>query len=144
MPTKLKFKFTNHDEDEDVRQAYPMQRRRASRDDEYDDEPVVHRAVLARRERREPKATEERYVRRVTVQEVSTNDSTVSLHGTLRSTYDFMQLLFAVGMGGGCLYVLGDAVSFGIKTGMTLGVVVAAYMFVKHLRSDGGESGKGR
>jgi hypothetical protein len=144
MGTKLKFKFTNEDDVDDVRQAYPMQRRRSVEYDDDDGAPVVHRATLARSSKRSPHATEERYVRRVTVQEVSTNDSTVSLNGALRSTYEFMQLGFGFGAAGLCVYFLGDAISFTVKVAVACVAFFLGYMFIRNLRSDNAGNGKDR
>lgn len=139
MGTRLKFKFTNDDVDElddSPRQAYPMQRRRFSDAMDYDGhEPVVQY------NRREPRATAERYVRRVKIEEVATNDSTVSLNGALRSTFELLQLLFGFGMAGLCMYFLGDAFSFAIKAVVAVVAFCVSILFLKSLRSGDGGNG---
>jgi hypothetical protein len=134
MPTKLKFKFSNEDEvenyEEEVHQAYPMERHGLKR-------TSITRA-------RSPQATAERYVRRVKIEEVSTNDSTVSLQGALRSTFEFLQLVFGFGAAGLCMYFLGDAISFALTLAVGCVAFFLGYMFIKNMRSNNSDDGKGR
>jgi len=139
MPTRLKFRFSNDDDVEDrVSQSFPMEEYR-----EQGGNRTLRRTTFLP-ERREPRATAERYVRKVKIEEVTTNDSTVSLQGAMRSTFDIVQLLIAGGLAVMAMYYLGDAISFGLKALLGLAIFVAGYMFIKSLRSDDGDNGKGR
>lgn len=127
--------YAPHD---DVHQAYPVEH--------YEEDNGYRRLrrMTQLAPKPEPRATADRYVRRVKIEEVSTNDSTVSLHGAMRSTYEFMRLIFGVAAAGGVAYVLGDAVSFMLKVAAGLVAYVVVFWMFKSKSNGGDEDGKGR
>lgn len=114
-----------------------MTTRKTSYEAQHQNFDTPHRAYpMERVSTPKPIAQENRYLQRVRIERVETNDSSVSLNGMIRTAYDVLGLVLGIGAAAWCVYWLPGTVSFAVKAVIAILALFVGYMFVKTLSGE--------